>query len=227
MTELSERLGGAVCELRSMNNDLLFIGKVLGCNNETIAVVEIHDSPVPPVIYNTEFKILARPGGGRPFLALAGSICGSTRQMWKLNNLRMLRAEERRMGFRQRVDCPALVQEWNDSLFLPAHGGPLPCPPQYASLPCRLVDISLGGLQFRAEARFERGAQLLVHNFVLLPRTDPFAFPCQVCWADRADVRSFTFGCKYGDIPERQQDRLCKAILDLQRLDIQAHRPQE
>lgn len=227
MPEFSERLAGAICELRSMKNDLLFLGKVLGCNGEEVTVSEYQNGPVPPVIYNTEFKILVRPGGGRPPLAMAGSICGSNRQIWKLDRLRMLQAEERRTAFRQRVDCTATAQELDAGLFLPEHGLTLSGPPRHAPQRCRLVDVSLGGLQFKAEYRFERGTWLLMQDLVLLPGTPPFTLPCQICWADRADGQNFTFGCRYGQIPERQQDRLCKVILDLQRKDILAHKRQE
>lgn len=221
--DLLEDAIGALCELRSMHNDLLFVGRIQAFDGDTLTIYASGGGQVPPVVFNTEFKLHIR-AHGRSVTVWSGAICGSSRTFWKLDRLERYSHQEHRQHFRQRAAVPAEVLCIN-SLFDRSKRHPER--KHYRATQARLVDISLGGVQVRSAERFERGDWLLLTGVQLLPNAAPFVFTCQVCWADRAGPREFTFGCRFTTMSAQEQDRLCSGIFTLQRLDLQKHKGED
>lgn len=204
---------GVRCELRNHDNNLVFIGRVKQFDGISLTIVSETGRDLPPVIFNTQFKLLIRMPG-RSAMVWKGSVCGSTPQLWKVDHLVRFHYSEHRSHFRQPSNIPAQVIAIENPTVL-AEGAPQPC---------RLLDISLGGLQLRSPQRFERGAWLLITEAVLVARANQrFSFTGQVCWADRVSPTEFLYGLRFAPMSIREQDRLCSAIFSLQRIDLQAH----
>lgn len=212
-----------------MKNDLVFLGKVRDFDGKALTVVNTAGVQVPPVIYNSEWKIFIRTAlQGRKLhtTVVSGLICGSSRYLWKLDKLTRFKFDEQRSSFRQKVDAPATALCVN-SIYRPGelHGNEaVKAKAKEAAVPCRVVDISLGGLQMYCSERYSSGDYVLVSDAFLLPNEDAFAFTCQIRWADRANPREFYFGCHFTNPTEAEQDRLCHVMFELQRMDIKNHR---
>ena len=88
-----------------------------------------------------------------------------------------------------------------------------------------VLDISLGGLQLQCEDSYAPGDHLAVMNLYLDPTSSrPFLFSVQVRWASKVpNQRLYRCGCSFEPMSVQNEDRLCAAILNLQRADIAAH----
>lgn len=221
--DVIEYVTGASCEIRSTDNILVFLGKVRDFNGNSITIAESTGAEVPPVIFNTEFKFIIHPlnWGGKPPVVGVGAICGSTRHIWKMDQLTRYHFTEQRSSYRQQVNTPARALFVNP---IYGHGAPSREEHFHRTSDCRILNISLGGAQFRSRERFQSGDWVLLMGAQLLPDEPPFTLTCQICWADRVSAREFLFGCRFTNLTEWEQDRLCGCIFRLQRLDIKNHR---
>lgn len=209
---------GSRCEVRGADNTLVFLGHIFKYDGQAVTIYPTGGGEVPPVIYNTDFKIVIHTPG-RPALVWTGQICGSSRYFWMLDHLDLLHYEELRSTFRQPISLDAKILCIN-SLY-PDQPSRLPA----RTMPCRILDISLGGLQLRCKTGFVRKDWLFVSDLFLKgPYQPPFAFTCQICWISSWERGESVYGCRFSPIWSREEDRLCSAILGLQRADLTAHK---
>lgn len=209
---------GSLCELRSMDNSLIFLGRLQDYDGDAVLITGDGAGEVPPVVYNTPFKVVVH-AHGQPVRTWRGAVCGSAPGFWKLDRLRPAHASELRAHFRQvsMVHANALCV----NALYPSHRSL----PRARPHPAIIMDISLGGLQLRSRETFESGDWLLLTDVDLSPQPSPrpFVLTCQVRWAEQARNGSIC-GCLFAPMDPAEQDRLCAAIFELQRLDIQLHR---
>ena len=206
------------CEVRGADNTLVFLGHIFKYEGQAITIYPTGGGEVPPVIYNTEFKVVIHTPGLPP-LVWMGQICGSSQYFWMLDHLELLHYSELRSCFRQPISLPAKVLCIN-SLYpnLPRH---LPS----KAIPCQVLDVGLGGLQFRCQPGFSKGDQAFLSDLFLKgPNQPPFAFTCQIRWTSSWERGESIYGAHFGPITSREEDQLCAAILSLQRADLTAHR---
>lgn len=213
--ELREALGH-LCEVRRSNdNNLIFLGRVQGADSGALVVWPAGGREAPPVIYNDEFKLILHIPQ-KPALVCLGNVHGSSRSFWKLGNLSKCHRKEQRVNFRQPVSLRANALCIN-ALYPDRPRGS----DQYYSRLCKVVDVSLGGVQLRSQDRYRSGDHLLLTNLWLdASQSQPFVFTVQICWVQPVNTVESRFGCFFEPMSIRDEDRLCAAILELQRLDI-------
>lgn len=215
--ELREAVGH-LCEVRKSNNTLVFLGRVQGLDGSALVVCPAGGREAPPVIYNDEFKLILHIPR-KSALVWVGKICGSSRSFWKLGGLFKCHRKEQRINFRQPVSLRA------NALCINAMypGSPRGEETYYARL-CKVVDVSLGGVQLRSQDRYRSGDHLLLTNLWLdRSQPQPFVFTVQIRWAEQISSMESRFGCFFEPMSIRDEDRLCAAILELQRVDIASH----
>lgn len=208
---------GCLCEVRHLqNNTLVFLGRVQNFNGWALSVWPTGGKEAPPVIYNDEYKLILHIHH-KPALSWRGTICGNTRSFWKLDHLTRCHFKEQRVNFRQTTNLRANLLCLN-SIYPDM---PRRAEAYFARL-CRVVDISLGGLQIRTQDSYQVGDYLLVMNLCLDPSqpTRPFLFTTQVRWAEQVNRIETRLGCSFEPMSVHDEDRLCAAILELQRTDI-------
>lgn len=212
---------GYSCEVRSMNNVLICVGRVHSLEDESITIVANNGLEMPRTIYNTLYKISIRKPGSSA-LVFGGLICGSTRSFWKLDRLELYQFKENRAYFRQPVSGQAYLVCIND-LYKPI--GQVEEVVVQAKF-CRVLDISLVGVQiWIREASFKVGDWLLLTDLLLSPDDNRrHKFVCQVCRSIKDGRGGLVLGCRIELMNEREQNDLCSDIFALQRKDIQAGR---
>lgn len=206
---------GALCELRTERNDLIYLARVQACDGNTIVLEQSSGKEVPPVIYNTKVKLTIRTGGSVPVVVF-GMVCGSTRLIWKVDRLDRFKYEEQRTVFRQKISVSARLLHMGSDDDFSKHYENRNLP----TTPCVLTDISLGGTMLNSSQRFALGDWLMLKDVQLLPNDPPFVFYAKIFWADLKGPRVFRYGCGFGELSEREQDRLCGRIFQLQRIDL-------
>lgn len=213
---------GATCELRSEKNDLIFVGRIQRSDGETLTVAEALGGMVPPVIYNTQVKLIVRGVRRDPTapLVLTGQICGSSRTVWKIDRLIRFQYSEHREAYRQKVNCAGRVLCMN-SIFRPNDSGEAT---RYEAVPCRLVDISMTGVLFGSKSAYEREDWVVLLDVTLVEGQEPFVLTCQICRLESLGGKEMGYGCRFTHMTERERDRLCRSIFDIQRQELQERR---
>lgn len=204
-------------EVLTIDNRLIFMGRVRQVEGNVLSIQEETGAKLPYIEYNEVIKL--RGFSDSESFTVAGQIGGSTASVWKVDRIRALQAGEQRQYFRQTISVDTELICAN-AIFDRERGGPL-APPK--SVPCRLVDISAGGVAIRCDESFEEGDWLLVVGVQLLPGEVPYSFTCKVLRVSGKE-KPFQYGCSLCYMSTEEQERLVRTILALQRRALQARR---
>ena len=213
--ELNESYGlqveiGMLLEVLTVDNEVLFRARVTSFDGDSMSIVNDLGGEMPPVLYNTEFKLRGHLSDSQTAV-YHGTICGSNREMWKLDQLVNWFTWERRDFFRQNISVEAQVKRLR-SVHDKEGDTPLVGP----IVKCKLLDVSGGGVLVACNEDYERGDELRVSKAVIIPGTDPFSFRCRVRRVEQARYTKL-YGCQFMDLQPGEQDRLIRAIFLLQR----------
>lgn len=201
---------GMLLEVLNEGNEVMFRARVTEFDGESIKIENDNGGEVPPVMYNSEFKLRGHLSDDRR-VVYHGTVCGSTKTMWKMDQLANWFTWEKREFFRQNISVEALVTrvKWTGD----AKDDP---PRKEEKFKCKLLDVSGGGVMLACDASYNRGDQLRVGNAEILPENEPFSFRISVRRAEQARYTNL-YGCQFLDMSPSEQDRLVRAIFTLQR----------
>lgn len=197
---------GMLVEVLTVENHLVFVGVLEILDRGLIQIREETGRYVPQVEYNTKVKLRAFQRN-EWVMALYGQVCGSNSEFWRLDRLEALRTEEKRNFFRQNIRVEALIRALRDG----------------EAKSCRILDVSAGGVLIRCKEEFRLGELVRLSGVHLLEKEDVFNFTCRV---QRAipDGSYTNYGCQFEQLTEKDEDRLMRVILVLQRKALQARR---
>lgn len=214
LDEMDLRVGMMV-EVLTVRNILTFVGRVKAFNGEVLTIKESMDGELPPVVYNQEVKLRFFQKGKS--LVLRGQICGSTEWIWRVDRLESQFGAEHRMFFRQNVDLKAQVEQ------LPEDEAPLTGQAPQGAVPCRIMDVSVGGLMLSSRKPFEEGVRVRITEAKIAKELAPFTFVCRV-QRMRQVGGNFLCGCKFEDLSIKEEDQLLQAIFIAQRKELHKQR---
>lgn len=209
---------GMMVEVLTVRNILTFVGRVRAFNGEVLTIKEAMDGELPPVVYNQEVKLRFFQKGKS--LVLRGQVCGSTEWIWRVDRLESQFGAEHRMFFRQNVDLKAQVGQ------LPLEEEELPAgqtPPEAEGVPCKIMDVSVGGLLFSSRRPFGEGERVRITEARIAKELAPFTFVCRV-QRMRQVGGNFLCGCKFEELSIKEEDRLLQAIFIAQRKELHKQR---
>lgn len=207
--KISLRPGMAV-EVLNVENRLLFMGRLEGCQGSSVIIRDAKDDELPPILYNAEVRL--RFFQNEQNLVLQGKICGSTSQIWKIDRLVSQFTKEQRTYFRQRVSphSPAMCIK-----RAAAAGGQEKKP-----APCHVQDVSAGGMLILCKEEYRVGDRLSITGIRIVEQEAPFTFNCQVRRVGEMSDGLIRYGCQFESVPAKEQDRLLRAIFAVQREEI-------
>ena len=207
---LSKNCIGAKCEVMTESNLLLYIGILAGYRRDVSQIqVDIHRGDIVPqyVVHKSPVRVRVRmPGYG--LLLIYGKVIGMTRSFYRIEVVEAVRSKEHREYFRQRLDGKAVVT-------LAGAGSPQP------ESVCQLVDVSLNGISFRSRTAYAQESNLILSDVYINKHAKPYTFRVLVRRVGR-DTESgwFVYGCRFLDLPEKDENRLSGDIVRLQAEDI-------
>ncbi|MDO5601281.1 MAG: PilZ domain-containing protein [Oscillospiraceae bacterium] len=199
---------GSVCELKSMENELIATG-VVGEITEDYVRIDARANPIPMQRYGIMLKVNvfnSREG----FRVLVGKVYAASTRFLKLIEVTSLLDYERRNFFRIEADQPAWIvkkneetDEWEDA--------------QRVSI----RDISLGGVLLEwPDGEMKTGAHIFLR--LKLGRFNQVV-ECVICRTeDRAGVPYY--GCEFQALSMPQSDAICQYIFQRQREQIQKNK---
>lgn len=208
---------GMRLEVMTMENRLIFMGKIDWVKEGTIQLVDSTGSDLPYIEYNSKVKLRGFWKSQPVFLE--GMVGGTSTAFWRIDRLRTLQTQEQRGYFRQNVKLSATIMCVNEVF---KEGAPAD-QKKRTPVPCEVVNISASGAMVLSEGEFQQGDWVYVMNMTLLPEEKPFAFTCIVRRAlDKG--RYMEYGCEFCDPEDEERERLIQSILQLQRRELQLRR---
>lgn len=200
---------GMVTEVMTLENRLIYVGKVSKVGGNAVYIREINDDELPMVLVNKELKI--RFYREEDNVVLRGKVCGSTMRMWKVDRLESTFFKEQRAFFRQSVSTNLEAQCGKRA----TRGGPVGI-----LYPCQVLDISGGGIFISSHEEYRVGNRLLITNIPLVAEEPTFSFNCFVRRAGLWKKGVIRYGCQFEGLSPKEQDRLLRAIFIVQRMEI-------
>ncbi len=202
----------SVCEIKTMDNMLMAIGKIK----------EVTDSYIKLYSKKKEFRVMdfgevikvnifnTKLG----FKVIVGNVYTSTRAELSMMNVSVIASQERRNFFRVDMNLDARVIYRNRG------------PSREADV--SVLDMSLSGLRFKTELEFSEGSIVSI-VLKLTPNGrgigKEHTFPCQIVRKiTNEDENMFQYGCQFtGDI-EDSSDALCSFLFKKQRESLNENR---
>jgi len=221
---------GMLVEVMTGDNHLAFLGRVDTFEDGILQIRDLKGDELPPAVYNKEVKL--RFVQGEKIMMLQGVSCGSSKEVWRVDQLQVIYVEERREYFRQSIQVTARMLH-ADSLpvLLEMARKPVGRPSgRQVSRPagrrtaakvqdntlCEILDVSAGGILVSSAEPCKAGDYLQITEAYLIPEESPFTFTCRVQRAEEKDGRTLC-GCHFERLPPKEQDRLLRAIFAIQR----------
>lgn len=207
---------GMAVEVLTMGNELIFSGKVESYDGKMMSVRDTRGRELPVGVYGKPVKL--RFERSESNLMVYGKICRSSAEAWTLDELEEQFVAPRRSFFRQRIDVAAEVTCTRRG----------PAEPELRRgvtwQPCRVTDVSAGGLQLSSKEPFQEGDMLSVRNARLVASGPAFTFSCRVRRSIVTEDGTTLCGCAIESMPARDQSQLEEVIFVLQREEIQRRR---
>lgn len=208
---------GMTLEILDEEGKLVFLGKVTDIDPDFIKIVNSKGDTTPPAFYGSSVKLRGFLPGMRPINA-QGKVCGTAPDFWKLDQIQGMYTHENRANFRQRVSI--------DTILLPANGifgSTLKLHQNNHPIPCRLLDISVGGVQISCREKLQEDDWIFLPEVPLVEDYPPFSFTC-VIRRRSENSTGYLYGCQIDGLTPKEQEKLLRAIFAVQRLDLQKRR---
>lgn len=198
-----ESYAGMKAEVTSPDGQLLFTAKLLGLH-ETRA--ELHQTAWAPISRQVEEPLAVRIRGyddrASKAVYLEGTILpAAADHVWAVEDLTLVKTGNDRAFFRMDVNM--------DASFTPV--GQIGAVEE----PCKLLNISVGGVRIAASNRHDSGDKLLL-SVKLDPEKGASTMLCQILRIIERET-GYEYGCRFIELNGADEDRIMQIIFDLQR----------
>ena len=206
-----ELSSGIRVEVLTMENHLLFVGRLKVLGGGVLELRRDTGDPLPQALYNSKVKLRGFQKNSQPF-CMNGTVGKSSRDFWQVENLEILQNRENRSFFRQNTDLDARVMP---SGHYRGTGR--------EATECKVLDISAGGARVLSRNVYVEGDRFQLEA-ELLPDERPFSVVCQVLRITPRKGFKYEYGCRFEALNEQEQQRLLRAVFTIQRKILQALR---
>lgn len=212
MIPIDREYAESVCEIKTMNNQLMAIGKIkevterylkLYNRKKEFRIMDFGEA-LKVNIFNTSLG----------FKVVMGNVYTSTKSELSMINVSVIAEKERRHFFRVDMDIDA-------KLIYRKRG-----PSKEADI--KVLDMSLSGLRFKSDLEFSEGAIVSV-VIKLTPNGrgngKEYTFPCEIVRIiPNEDQNMYQYGCQYMGDHEESSDALCSFLFKKQRESLNENR---
>ena len=214
LPQILEQYVGSSCEVRSVTNEKLLLGRVHKIQFEDTISIELRSRNKQNLFtlpYGIAVKLILKQDSS--FFLLTGSVYISNDKFCVINNIDLQQNKEQRGFFRVRTRASGQLAPVTSAKEETAEEAP-------AAI-ANLLDISLSGLKFNSSIFLEENGNIEISELSLVSREPPFSFLCTiVARHDTEDGNNYIYRCTIDNLDSTSADRLCKAIFDLQREDL-------
>lgn len=211
-----------MCELKTMDNEFLGIGKISSYNlsDNSLEIVSCDGSSMPSMRYETKVKINVF-GSKRGFLGLEGYVYIAHNSFWRLYDVASLGENERRSYFRIKTSSRAEAEEITEREQSENDGEESDAQP--VKYLCTVTSVSISGVLIvidNPSCNFRVGTMLQINAFTVGESSQLFTLRCRVKRAENNERLGKLLGCEFTDLNDKEIQSLCQAIFAQQRLEI-------
>ena len=213
---------GMRVEVLSLSGQLLFVAKLFllrgGIVELQLPSDAVDTAPNPEETEPFQANLRGYDATQRKAIHMTGLITPVTRELWRVERLKIVSKDNDRAFFRQPTSAAGEVSLSSrpgvGRFALAGHPGA-------ASHVCEVRNISAGGVCIQTDEAFRMGDRLLLKSR-LLPGGQLSSLLCEVRRITQRRGNVFEYGCQFIDLSSADEDLIAKAIMDMQR--IQAKR---
>lgn len=206
---------GMRLEVFSEGRVFIFSGILSKIDKDAIWITDVNGSDVPFVIYNSKVRLKGTLRDGSAVILL-GTVCGSNAQFWKVGQLFQHRFYNKRNYYRHSVSIKTTAARL---VYEPEVSGGIYRLAPFPAVPCKVLNISGGGLMFYSRTRFFINTCVQMGLIVLLPDYEPFSLRCRILRIIDDKGRYFC-GCRFIGLAAKERERLIRAVFLLQTEEI-------
>lgn len=213
METAAEKCIGIACELKSLVNDHLGVGVIGDADDAsgTMDIIPRGGDLLPTLAYNQAVKIICHAPkiGFRLFL---GRVYLSSRSLMRVVDVGTHQSIERRQYFRlnlQHISCE--ITRHSASTEENAE-------PEIFSV--SLLDVSLGGIRILTKAIFAPKDKFIAQFTLIKQEMEMVCEICREVFQEATRPGEHQYGCRFIDMSEKQLDKICSDLFELQRLEI-------
>lgn len=204
---------GARCLVCSIDNEFLFIGKVIHYDgvNHKVRIEEYNRQP-----FTRRFELDAevkahveQEADPQRMLLVEGKIEQVLRNSILITPDTVMEKKKERQYFRQNVMYESVISFVNR---------------QAAGHPCLIIDISAGGIALQGKHAYEIGDRLWIYNQRFRPDGPTHNVECVVVRKKALDNLQYFYGCQFVDLDMHEEEKLCSDIFALQATDLHSKR---
>lgn len=218
---------GCICELKTMENQFLGMGRISAFHStdNSVEIVSYDGGDMPSMRYATKVKVDVF-GSKRSFLGLEGFVYISHDSLLKLYDVSIIGDSERRGFFRIKISSFAEAQE----VFEQEQTAPDELTAGNEKIKkyiCKVTSVSISGLLIAIDdesCNFRIGSILQINHFSVGGKEQVFSLKCRVTRIGNHEKLGRLMGCEFIDVRDKEVERLCQAIFAQQRLEIHRKR---
>lgn len=193
---------GMRAEVMSMDNNLLFVGKLIDPQGNCASLLQYTESVVSQNTEPLNVKLRSYNEDMKIALLFEGTITPGENKIWHAENLVLVRSGNERAFFRVDTDIDAELSPMG-RIGSAGHEH------------CRLLNLSVGGALIGSSEVHEIGDRFLL-KVKLLPERDISTMYCQILRIVSRDNGKFEYGCRFLEMHESEKDNVSQIIFDLQ-----------
>lgn len=193
---------GSVCEIKSMDNRLIAIGRIKDVNIENIKISN-DKTELKMVDFGTPIKINVF-NNKAGFRVLVGSVYTSTRVEMTVDGIYNLVDKERRNFFRVDMSIAAKIfyKKSLDDEFMSEENA-------------TVLDMSLSGIKCKTKCKFDIGKTFYLE--LDLNGKKKSIFQCRVMRINKDQFDNYHYGCEFVYSKSEDADLLCSYLFKKQR----------
>ena len=197
-----EAYSGMRVEVTAMDGRLLFVAKLLGLRGSTAELHQYSETDLPQDSEPVHVRIRGYSDRERKAVYMEGLISPLPHSIWQVEELTVARVGNDRAFFRLETNLDASA-----TTFSGLSSG---------EKPCKLLNISVGGACIGSEFRYHQGDKFML-KVKLLEDRPVSAMYCQVLRIIEEGETKFTYGCRFLELTEEDQEKIIQNIFAVQR----------
>ncbi|MEG0179509.1 MAG: PilZ domain-containing protein [Oscillospiraceae bacterium] len=204
---------GKSCELKSLMNDLLSVGTIVGMDDVegTMDIAPQGGGFLATLPYNMPVKlVLNLPKVG--FRLMLGRVYLSSGQRLRLVDIGTHQTTERRQFFRLNINITGLVTFINDNIE--------EIDKEPETLEVEIKDVSLGGVRMATRRIFVPNEEFSLTYTLIKYKAEMMCRVCREIYMDSQRPGIHQYGCQFINVTDKMMDKLCGDLFEMQRVQV-------
>lgn len=189
-------------EVTSFDGQLLFVAKLMYPRGTTAELHQYFDSALPEDTEPVRVRIRGFHPASKKAVYMEGVISPLPKHIWKVEELVVTRVGNDRAFFRLDTNLDARITKFSGR--------------NAGEQPCKLLNISVGGVCIAAEQQYWEGDKLLLNVQLSEDRDNSIMF-CKVLRVIEKEDGPTQYGCQFLELTEADEGKITQNIFDIQR----------